>query len=117
VLACPEGEEHDISLVMFGLLARERGWRITFIGANTPFESLAATVRALSADSAVVYATIPALLRAVLSGLESLSPAMVYLAGPGALGAETALPLLEDGLVEAADRITADWRGRRMAVG
>ena len=30
------GERHDLGLVIFGLALREHGWRITFLGADTP---------------------------------------------------------------------------------
>jgi methanogenic corrinoid protein MtbC1 len=40
VLACPPGEAHDLGLIMFGLSVSRRGWRVTFLGADTPFESL-----------------------------------------------------------------------------
>ena len=36
VLACPAGERHDLGLVSFGLLLRERGWRIAYFGQDTP---------------------------------------------------------------------------------
>jgi MerR family transcriptional regulator, light-induced transcriptional regulator len=42
VLACVPGELHDIGLIVFGLCLRERGWRITYLGADTPPLSVAA---------------------------------------------------------------------------
>jgi methanogenic corrinoid protein MtbC1 len=41
VLACAPGERHDLALVAFGLALRGRGWRIAFLGADTPSESIA----------------------------------------------------------------------------
>ena len=32
LLACPEGERHDLGLIAFGLALRERGWRWTISG-------------------------------------------------------------------------------------
>jgi MerR family transcriptional regulator, light-induced transcriptional regulator len=43
LLACPPGEQHDISLLAFGLLLRSHGWRILFLGADTPISTLRAT--------------------------------------------------------------------------
>ena len=43
VLACPPGERHDLGLVIFGLALREHGWRITFLGADTPPETVVDT--------------------------------------------------------------------------
>jgi DNA-binding transcriptional MerR regulator len=40
VLACPAGERHDLPLIIFGIVAARRGWRITFLGGDTPFETL-----------------------------------------------------------------------------
>ncbi len=36
VLACPPGERHEFGLLCFGLALREHGWRITYLGAETP---------------------------------------------------------------------------------
>ena len=38
--ACPAGEAHDLGLLCFSLLMRERGLRITYLGASVPSESL-----------------------------------------------------------------------------
>jgi DNA-binding transcriptional MerR regulator len=56
VAACLPGEAHDLGLVMLGLLMARRGWQVTFLGADTPFDSLEATVRSLR-PSLVVLAT------------------------------------------------------------
>jgi len=56
VLACPPGEAHDLGLILFGVLIARRGWRITFLGANTPFDTLDASLRTLR-PSLVVLAT------------------------------------------------------------
>jgi MerR family transcriptional regulator, light-induced transcriptional regulator len=40
VLACPPGERHEIGLICFGLSLRTRGWRITYLGADTPVKSI-----------------------------------------------------------------------------
>ena len=36
LLACAPGEQHDLPLIIFGLALRGRGWRIVFLGADTP---------------------------------------------------------------------------------
>jgi len=41
VLACPAGELHTIGLLCFGLALRAQGWRITYLGADTPTPALA----------------------------------------------------------------------------
>ena len=40
LLACPEGERHDLGLIAFGLALREHGWRIDYLGPDTPVESV-----------------------------------------------------------------------------
>ena len=44
VLACPPGEEHDLGLIMFGIAAARRGWRITYLGQDTPFSTIETTI-------------------------------------------------------------------------
>jgi DNA-binding transcriptional MerR regulator/methylmalonyl-CoA mutase cobalamin-binding subunit len=41
VLACPPGERHELGLLCFGLALREHGWRITYLGAETPLREIA----------------------------------------------------------------------------
>ncbi|HVD89235.1 MAG TPA: MerR family transcriptional regulator, partial [Jatrophihabitantaceae bacterium] len=38
VLACPSGELHDLALMVFGIVLNRNGWRIDYLGANTPIE-------------------------------------------------------------------------------
>ena len=40
LLACPSGERHTLGLVCFGLLLADRGWRIAYLGADTPVEQI-----------------------------------------------------------------------------
>jgi MerR family transcriptional regulator, light-induced transcriptional regulator len=54
VLACLPGEAHDIGLILLGVLIARRGWRVTFLGADTPFDTLAATVRGLQPTTVVL---------------------------------------------------------------
>ena len=57
VLACPPGERHDLGLVIFGLALRELGWRITFLGADTPPDTIVDTVRRLEPEALVLAVT------------------------------------------------------------
>ena len=54
LLACPEGELHDIALIAFGLALNRRGWRITFLGAHTPGDTLVTAAERLSPDAIVI---------------------------------------------------------------
>ena len=47
VLACPSGELHDLGLICFGIALRGHGWRITYLGADTPQPTLVETAARL----------------------------------------------------------------------
>ena len=59
LLACPPGERHELGLLCFGLLLRDRGWRITYFGAETPPSDLATAVAELSPQLVVLGAMAP----------------------------------------------------------
>jgi MerR family transcriptional regulator, light-induced transcriptional regulator len=59
VLACPPGELHDLALMVFGIVLNRNGWRIDFLGMNTPVEELALAVDARRPDLVVLAATLP----------------------------------------------------------
>ena len=40
LLACPSGERHTLGLVCFGLVLADRGWRIGYLGADTPVDQI-----------------------------------------------------------------------------
>ena len=54
VLACPPGERHDIGLLCCGLALHRRGWRVTYLGPDTPVEALAGTVGTVSPALVVI---------------------------------------------------------------
>jgi methanogenic corrinoid protein MtbC1 len=39
VLACAPGEQHDVGLLMLAVMLRADGWRVEFLGADTPVET------------------------------------------------------------------------------
>ena len=59
VLACAPGELRDLPLIVFGLALRGRGWRITYLGPDTPVGALLDTAQALEPTLVVVSATTP----------------------------------------------------------
>jgi DNA-binding transcriptional MerR regulator len=59
LLACLPGEAHDLGLVAFGVLLARRGWRVTFLGADTPFDALADTARTLAPALVVLHTVNP----------------------------------------------------------
>jgi MerR family transcriptional regulator, light-induced transcriptional regulator len=103
LLACPEGERHDLGLIAFGLALRERGWRIDYLGSDTPLASIAETVEAIEPDLLVLSAVAPE----PLANVAALPRAQrVAVAGPGARGSDAELVLTGDPVAEA-DRVTA----------
>ena len=106
ILACPPGEQHDIGLVVFGLALRDRGWRITFLGPNTPIPTLAAAAQQLTPDAVVLSALTRDSIAAISPEIARLAKEVpVHLAGAGAdtrLAKRTGAHLLEGGPIEAA---------------
>jgi MerR family transcriptional regulator, light-induced transcriptional regulator len=59
VLACLPREAHDLGLICFGLLLARHGWRVTFLGADTPLDTLEAGIHTLR-PTLLVLATLDA---------------------------------------------------------
>ena len=84
VLACPPEERHDLGLLIFGLALREQGWRITFLGGDTPMGTLAETVRRLAPEAVVLATTDAARIASIAAPLRALAgETTAWLAGPG----------------------------------
>jgi MerR family transcriptional regulator, light-induced transcriptional regulator len=47
VLACVPGEHHELGLLAFGVALSRRGWRITYLGTDSPIGAVADLVRSL----------------------------------------------------------------------
>jgi methanogenic corrinoid protein MtbC1 len=109
VLACPSGERHDIGLICFGIVLSRNGWRITFLGSDTPIDALSAAVFALEPDLVVLAATLEERFISMTSPLRALaSDHEVLLAGSGAtlrVARATGTSVLDVGPVEAALQI------------
>jgi methanogenic corrinoid protein MtbC1 len=117
VLACPPGERHDLGLVAFGLALRSQGWRITFLGADTPAESLAETVRLLRPDVIVLSATASEPLSNVPQ-IPGVPPARLAFGGRGAtaeLAKRAGAELLDEEMFAAAGQLAHELRGRARA--
>jgi DNA-binding transcriptional MerR regulator len=112
LLACPPGESHHLGLSCFGLALRARGWRITFLGAETPFDTILDTIAALEPDVTVLSAVDPARFAAAedqLSELAAATPLILAGAGAGPLIAErVGARLLEVDPVSAADLLARE---------
>jgi MerR family transcriptional regulator, light-induced transcriptional regulator len=73
LLACLPGEAHDLGLIVFGLLMSRRGWRVTFLGADTPVDTLRSGIRTVQPTLAVLVATTSALLDASADAIRAFS--------------------------------------------
>jgi len=108
LLACAPGERHDLGLIAFGLALRARGFRILYLGADTPIESIAQTARAARLHAVVVSAVSPERFKEIAGALRELAAKYpVYLGGAGASAAGGELPTLTGDPVEEADRFAA----------
>ena len=111
LLACPPGELHDLGLICFGLALRARGWRIAFLGADTPVDTLLGAAGDLEPDLVVLTAAAPQRFSRVRSELQGLGNATrLAVGGPGAtetLAASFHAELLDGDPVSRAATIAA----------
>jgi MerR family transcriptional regulator, light-induced transcriptional regulator len=85
VLACPPGELHDLALMIFGVVLSRTGWRIDYLGMNTPVEEVERTVDARRPDLVVLAAILPETLEPHTAQLSALARRVpLVLAGAGA---------------------------------
>jgi MerR family transcriptional regulator, light-induced transcriptional regulator len=85
VLACAPGEQHDLALIAFGLTLRGRGWRITYLGQDTPVDTLESAVDELHPEAVVLAATTHDRFTRQADELRRLArKTSVWLAGDGA---------------------------------
>ena len=54
LLACPAGELHDLGLLVTGVALGQLGWRVVFLGADTPAATLAQAAEEVSPDVVVL---------------------------------------------------------------
>jgi len=85
LLACPSDERHDLALLAFGVALNRRGWSITYLGADTPVESVTGSAEQLVPDAVVLAAIDPQRFTSVRKELRALGRrTRLCLAGPGA---------------------------------
>lgn len=114
ILACPAGERHDIGLVCFGIVLGRGGWRVTYLGSDTPIPTVAQAAAAVAPDLVVIASIVDGRLDASAPALRELAAAWpVALAGPGAtpeLAGSTGSRLLDGPAVAAANRLASGPR-------
>jgi MerR family transcriptional regulator, light-induced transcriptional regulator len=73
VLACLPGEQHDLGLIAFGLALRSQGWRIVYLGPDSPLDTVADVSHQLEPSLVVLNAVSRERVRPVLPKLRSLA--------------------------------------------
>jgi DNA-binding transcriptional MerR regulator len=73
VLACLPGEQHDLGLIAFGLALRSQGWRIVYLGPDSPLDTVADVSDQLEPSLVVLNAVSRERVRPVLPQLRSLA--------------------------------------------
>jgi DNA-binding transcriptional MerR regulator len=115
LLACAPGEQHDLPLLVFGLALRVRGWRIAYLGQDTPAESIVQTADELSPAIVAVSATVRSRFRSAAADLTAVARARpLVVAGQGAsesLASSLGARWLGEGPVAAAEQLTVERAG------
>lgn len=111
VLACPPGEFHEFGLIAFGLALRARGWRITYLGADTPIATVLQAVKDMGPRIVALVAEHPERLGDHVKELATLGrQTALLLAGRGAtpeLALRVGGQLVRDDPVSAAAQVGA----------
>ena len=85
LLACPPHEVHDLALLVFGIVLNRRGWRVQYLGANTPMLDMMQLTSQIRPSLVVLAAISPERFAAVTPELMRLAEmAPLVLAGTGA---------------------------------
>jgi MerR family transcriptional regulator, light-induced transcriptional regulator len=110
LLACPPGEEHDLGLIMFGIAAWRRGWRITYLGQDTPIATIDQAVEVVEPALVVLAIAEGTLLGSHTHELRMLAARIPVVVGGGVRPEELeglGIRMLEGDPVEAARTLTA----------
>jgi MerR family transcriptional regulator, light-induced transcriptional regulator len=106
VLACLPGEQHDLGLTAFGITLYRRGWRIIYLGPDTPIATIRQAADSLAPDLVVLAGTVPEPFAAHAEAIADLAhQTTVVLGGAGAtaeLATRTGARLLQQDPVSAA---------------
>jgi MerR family transcriptional regulator, light-induced transcriptional regulator len=106
VLACLPGEQHDLGLIAFGLALRARGWRITFLGSDTPVDTIREASGHIDPSLIVVSSVTPERAHSSQHDLHALADRhRLALGGEAARDGIDLLALPEDPVTEA-ERVT-----------
>lgn len=113
LLACPPGELHELALLAFGIVLNRNGWRVRYLGADTPMADLIKVASETGPTLVVLSATTSERFVAVEPELASLAGmAALALAGEGAtkdLADATGARLITGDVVTSAQQLAASF--------
>jgi len=116
ILACVPGEHHELGLLVFGVALRRRGWRITYLGTDSPIDAVADIARSLAPAVVVLLSMTPERFRDHAREIEKLAnQVQVMIAGTGAtpeVARQTRTRRLDQDPVSAAQAIDRDHSAR-----
>lgn len=85
IVACPSGERHVVGALCLSVLMAQDGWRVSFLGADTPLAEVDAVAQARKARACVAVCTTPGSADSASSLIAELPNARLWvLAGPDA---------------------------------
>lgn len=117
LLACAPGEQHDVGLLMLAVMLRADGWRVEFLGADTPVDTAFAFADRIGATMLCISAARSESVEALRVALapEAARPTAALVVGGAAIDSVTARELraiYADGQLDLAVA-----RLRRLAAG
>jgi len=81
---CPEGEQHQIGLMVFSLFLKKKGHDVIYLGPNTPLEGLADLIKMKDISVVAISMTNPAPIRKVedwISSTLQMNPSLRFIVG------------------------------------
>lgn len=81
LVACAPLDQHELGAMMLAVLLRRAGYRVVYIGANTPVQDLHDTADDLTPDAVVISATTPQALERLESeraAFEGMAPLLAF---------------------------------------
>lgn len=121
LLACPAGERHTLGLITFGIVLSRRGWRITYLGGDTPAASLAHAAAKVAPAAIVLAASRPSRYTREADELAAVAAAhRTAIAGAGAtprLASRLGAELIQSDPVTAASELAAQKKNRPASAG
>ena len=117
ILACVPGEQHELGLLAFGVALRRRGWRITYLGTDSPIGAVAGIAPSLAPTIVVLLSMNPERFLDHAREIEKLAnQVQVMIAGTGAtpeVARHTQTHVLDQDPVSAAGIIDRDHSTQR----